>query len=635
MPDQTRSHLRISPERIRQERFAPQVGGASFTRDDYDQHADHLLTVYQGIFKEVQDLNDARYIFLQIELHQDRTIPSERQHLEKLGFQLVSVSPDARNVGIARISRARFYGLEGRLAKYANTRTHKGRSYFAPIEDIRRVPVSETMPDEVIATTGDYGDYLISMHPSLPISAQEALAGQIVRQLLSVPAESAAELEIADVRIRRYADGVVAIAATLRIEQIRMLIEQFSSIALVESNAAFVSEESTPAVPLPPVILIGQPKCSETVVVIDSGVNPASNLLRDMVVETLSFLPDFSVAPHWDHGTFVASRIVYGDEIIQALSSRIDPWCRIIDVRVTGVDATGKKILPRPDGLAATIQQIVPELAQRARVFNISLGQGPIVTRQFSRIAALLDHLARQFGVLFIVSAGNINPEAPPPAHFVPESARTKSPGEALLALTIGSVAKTADANCAACIQGVSPFSCRGPGADNGYKPEIVAHGGNASFDGANWRTSFQVGVHGISQDGQSLAFGCGTSFSAPIVAQYAARLFDAYPDIGSNMVRALLCHFTESVIAPPNCPLAPHTLYGFGEPSMDRALFATRSSASYLYEGHITSEYAQFIPSTSRKRLLPSRSIFWSVLPWLLIHLWISATLVSIRRHD
>lgn len=377
------------------------------------------MEVYQKLFKEVQHLEDARYIFLQIELHQDRAITSERQNLERLGFQVVSISHGSRSIGIARISRARFYGLEQRLMKYAQTRTHKGKSYFAPIEAIRKVPAEERIPLALADTRDIRSDYLISMH----------------------------------------------------------------------------------------------------------------------------------------------------------------------------------EVLPRPDELATIIQEVVPTLVADARVFNISLGQGPIVTRQFSRIAALLDHLARNFGVLFIVSAGNITPEAVPPAHFLPESARTKSPGEALLALTVGSIAKTTDAKCVACVQGVSPFSCRGPGADDGYKPEIVAHGGNASFDGANWKTSFQVGVLGISQDGQSLAFSCGTSYSAPLVAQYAARLFDAYSDISANMVRGLLCHFTEPAIAPASFPHPPSMSHGFGEPSMERALFALGSTVAYLYEGTITAGQYQFIP--------------------------------------
>jgi hypothetical protein len=50
-----------------------------------------------------------------------------------------------------------------------------------------------------------------------------------------------------------------------------------------------------------------------------------------------------------------------------------------------------------------------------------------------------------------------------------------------------------------------------------------VAHGGNAAFLNGRWQSSFQVGALGISRDGQSLAYSFGTSFSSPVIAQYAA----------------------------------------------------------------------------------------------------------------
>ena len=188
--------------------------------------------------------------------------------------------------------------------------------------------------------------------------------------------------------------------------------------------------------------------------------------------------------------------------------------------------------MPEATALADILERVVPQLVAEARVFNISLGIEPARDGFYSTLARLLDFLAREHQVLFVVSAGNIDrPTAPPPAHFLPASARVLSPAEGLLVLSVGSVARAHEQGCVAQTGEIAPYSRRGPGADAGVKPELAAHGGNVLFDGTTWALSPRIAAYGLGRTGTHLEYAAGTSYAAPLVAQYAARLFDAYPD--------------------------------------------------------------------------------------------------------
>ncbi|MHB1169678.1 MAG: S8 family serine peptidase, partial [Longimicrobiales bacterium] len=158
--------------------------------------------------------------------------------------------------------------------------------------------------------------------------------------------------------------------------------------------------------------------------------------------------------------------------------------------------------------------------------------------------------------------------------------------------------AKYVEPNCVAREREVAPFSRRGPGADNALKPELATHGGNVAYTGAGWTTSPRTGVYGLGRDGTKLEYSVGTSYSAPLVAQYAARLFDAYPQATPNLVRALLCHYAKPVHAPaPGDPFCDTHFCGFGEPDVDAALFASDSAVSLLFQGEIKNNGYTYIP--------------------------------------
>jgi hypothetical protein len=316
-----------------------------------------------------------------------------------------------------------------------------------------------------------------------------------------------------------------------------------------------------------------------------------------LVIEQVPMLPIGSVDAGYNHGTFVASRCVFGDNVDSCLGTHfLQPYCNLIDIQVFGVDALGNNLDPDEFHLRAVIEDVVERFYDRVRVYNLSLGSSvPINNFQFSDLAKLLDFLSKHFKVLFVVSSGNINSllGTYPFDHFLNTNSRIGCPAESILSLTVGSIAKYHNVDSLANEEEISPFSRIGPGADLGVKPELVAHGGNLIMP---YDFSPRVSSYGISADGFNLCVDNGTSYSAPVISQYAQKLFDLYPESDPNLVRALLCHFTERRNVPEEITDDIINYTGFGEPIIENALIANTYNSAYIYEGQLDQENYQYI---------------------------------------
>jgi hypothetical protein len=592
MPDN--SHLWISHERVRTAPAGVGRGGDSFHREDLAEHSARLLESFRNSLNEFagkQDLDLAESLILEITTAQGRSVAAERAHLRNLGFEIISYSSEQPEKAIGRISREDLPKLTKRLETYAGTPKHRGKSNFGAIESLAPVGVEKKVAVMLPADPDELKPCLIALYTSLPTETKLALAERIAARLR--------EAGKRDVAVHRFTNGGVVISSLLTSQEITDLSAQYMFVRAIESNVMVLAEAGMQAEAVPPLIQVDNPKCQTPVVVVDSGIHTTNALLAGLVTTVLPELPPTSVGPHLAHGTFVASRVVYGDDITSVLARRATPWCRLIDLQVTGIDALGNKVMPEATSLADILERVVPQLAADSQVFNISLGVEPARDGFYSTLARLLDFLARQHKVLFVVSAGNINsPTALPPAHFVPDSARVLSPAEGLLVLSVGSVARAHEEGCVSQTGEIAPYSRRGPGADAGVKPELAAHGGNVLFDGNGWALSPRIAAYGLGRAGTHLEYDAGTSYAAPLISQYAARLFDAYPGATPNLVKALLCHFTKEVTVPrPGPPVEDHHFCGFGEPDVNATLYTSPHSVTYLYQGELTKDHYTFIP--------------------------------------
>ncbi len=203
---------------------------------------------------------------------------------------------------------------------------------------------------------------------------------------------------------------------------------------------------------------------------------------------------------------------------------------------------------------------------------------------KFSKLAAALDYLTLRHGVLFVVAAGNYpNMRSWPPANGIGGADRIGAPGDALFAVTVGSVAhRDTESTCVKDGE-PSPFSRRGPGPAYAIKPELSHIGGNCDIDGR----CHQAGV--ISTDGSGgLSEDVGTSFSVAPVASLAANIFrelDLPGKLASpELVKSLLVHSAFLRSAPIKNDRFNYC--GLGMPDdLDATLNCLKSSATIIMQ--------------------------------------------------
>jgi hypothetical protein len=589
------SHLWIPAALTRIESVVKGGGGTSFAREDPAAHSRALRDAFNRSAAEFADRRDfdvATDLIVQITTAPGWSAGKERQHLRNLGFEIVALSEDQPNVAIAKISRATLPKFSKKLNRYADTAKHIGKGNFGAIEAITPVGVERKVePSLARADAEAEVSCLITLFGALPAEMKQIVADRLAGDLRAMGKR--------EVAIHSFVNGSVGISADLTPSEMQHISEQYMFVRSIESNAEVVVEAAIQADPIPQIIQIDRVRCQTPVAVVDSGVNDTCSLLAGLVVRSINELPPGSAGPHMAHGTFVASRVVYGDDITGVLSRRARPWCPVIDVQVTGDDGLGNRLSQHAAQLGEVLQRVVPTLAPQVKVFNLSLGIAPITDGRYSVLARLIDFLSREHQVLFVISAGNIkDPAAAPPTHYLVPNTRILFPAESLLSVTVGSIAKYSEHGCVAREGEVAPYSRRGPGADRALKPEVAMHGGNVLWNGLDWSTTPRVAAYGLGRSGTHLEYAVGTSYAAPLVSQYAARLFDAYPGANPNLVRALLCHFATPVLCPaPGLPIEDYDFCGFGEPNIDGAMFAGDYSTAYLFSGQVPKDHYIFVP--------------------------------------
>lgn len=95
----------------------------------------------------------------------------------------------------------------------------------------------------------------------------------------------------------------------------------------------------------------------------------------------------------------------------------------------------------------------------------------------------------------------------------------------------------------------IGDFSSYGPTADGRIKPELV-----------------ELGVSNLYYDEKGLRTGNGTSFSAPVITGFVAKLKQAFPEASAQEIR-------RAAIQSANMFDSPNSLYGYGVPNLKKGL--------------------------------------------------------------
>lgn len=293
--------------------------------------------------------------------------------------------------------------------------------------------------------------------------------------------------------------------------------------------------------------------------VFDTGVSPAAITLSPWIAsrETYVVPPD----TRYEHGTMVSS-LVSGANIL----NNGHPWIpntRSLVHDVCALEENGSYISDLILRLTDAVEKR-PDI----KVWNLSLGGKPCDEQFFSEFAIVLDRLSDQYGILFVVAAGNYVDTPirswPDPDHLNGADL-VSSPGESVRALTVGAICHDDAADALSPVGTPTPYTRRGPGPVFTPKPDLTHAGGGVHAPWSTGSSSLKV----VGPDNR-LCFNFGTSFASPIVASLAAHTWQqiaSNPDlnISPSLVKALLIHSAQ--LSSPDYAPNERRYYGAGIP--------------------------------------------------------------------
>jgi len=376
------------------------------------------------------------------------------------------------------------------------------------------------------------------------------------------------------------------------------------------------------------------PSGAARICILDSGINSNHPLLRAAFGEAESYIVGQDAEEEVGHGTAVAGIALYGNIEECLAANQWKPELVLCSGKIMTKAAGTNEAVFDEKTIEQTIEKAVAYFAGElgCRIFNLSIGNEnvPYDGRHIRGIAYTLDRLAREYDILFVVSAGNFRGtetipksdwRAEYPEYLLAPESFIIDPAPALNVLTVGALANhTANADeqrygdrdvnalSPASEDQPAPFTRHGPSIKGAFKPDLVAHGGNLASpmrqEGQQLcPNTRRLGVLVPNHDfiGATLLKDIsGTSFSAPYVTHLAGRLLNTYPRASANLLRALLVNHAD---VPPACIAAfpeqmqehMRQVVGYGKVNTDTLFRSTDDKVVLLTESAIENDSHQF----------------------------------------
>ena len=306
--------------------------------------------------------------------------------------------------------------------------------------------------------------------------------------------------------------------------------------------------------------------------IVDGGV---SSVIGDWLEESWDFLAEDDRDE--THGTFIAGLTIAGSSInAHELFTELD-GCKVIDLDIFPKNGAFHKYYPSNVlQLFEELKYPVQELKEQTgvRIFNFSLNlEEHVSTDSYSLSAQILDRIAIENDVMFIISAGNTKPQDmrgewpddPIKALSILATTtndRIKRPAESCRNLSVAAVNPPGVSNVIE--YAPSRYSCRGPGLKVGLKPDLAHIGGSGTKYGSNGS-----GLNSLNEKGD-LVDDYGTSFAVPHVAKTLASLDHKIAgDVSRETLIALTVHHAEvpKVLEDKRLKAVSKQMVGFGVP--------------------------------------------------------------------
>lgn len=570
-------------------------GGGTYPRSSYQNHANLIYKEAADLKKEfahLEEFNKVNKRYYRVELPDKQSAWSGNGKNVEDNIHATIVGSPEKNIAHVSTNAASFDLFLEQLSTYQDSENNKGKSKFASLENVGLIPVNEKITARLkrnLDSKKFNGEALVSFFPDLTNEERETYKIAIAEFLKNHSGSI--------VNSYNSETGLIMRIKANKKEDIELLGGKFFAVQSLDAVDQVIFPSSIPGKAIDKSIVIDTNSSLAKACIFDSGVVQSSRFLDGSIIAHENPL---GVNADPDHGTFVASRIIYGDSLRDQVSAgTLTPDVKVLSVCVFPRDGLGNKIPVSTEQLMRIVRDTVERWHQEIRVYNLSLNlfsedstiSSAITDDTINPLSAELDFLAKKYNILFVVTTGNYPaPKAPFPTQAFPEyfnseDTRICPPAESMLSITVGSISGRENMGSMVKAGSPSPFTRRGPGFGSYRKPDITAHGGNY---GLKWTTDDDLSVAGIRFDMESLAYGVGTSYAAPIITRLAAHLFSKFPNISAELVRAMLIHFStyKNTQNLENDLLL--NLIGNGCPDVEGLLHSNPWEQSFLYEGLI-----------------------------------------------
>ena len=500
----------------------------------------------------------------------------DSQVFRKLGLDLIQVYQDGTASVHAKPENLEQLTFTSGLLEKVGARE---QARWATIESFGPIPANLRIDQAWLKTlkTTEVADAVVELQPLLARleieSVMKAISGMLKRQ-----AGEAIRSIGTDFSGRQWLRAKIARSSLLDIA------EQFFSVQALHSPLlSAAAQAQPPRARQRAVIPVVQPNIESlpSVAVLDTGV-PSDHPALAQFRRGQYIGPDSFGQPIGDHGSLVASRVVFGDPDIDAIQGGgLVGRCRYYDVLIaTTADLIDDKaVVPAMESIVANAPDV--------RVFNLSFdAREPWASMDAVRKAACLslvqdlDNFIFARDAIAVVAAGN-SPQGVVPATAYPnhinEPAWALGPwARGFNSLTCGSFVERLTAGGLVSAAGLpSPFTKIGPGLCGSPKPDFSEHGGNSTS------TYSFAGGHGVwcfNASGQP-EDRSGTSFAAPVLARQAAFAFQRLQEVCEQGTRP----FASTVKAFLALTATGHHVDGAAKELADLTLGMGRASADRL----------------------------------------------------
>ncbi|MCD8291394.1 MAG: S8 family peptidase [Prevotella sp.] len=561
---------------------------------DYVEHGEVLSEGLRDIVAFYQKLEAADFseeedtMAFRVILQEKEDISNTKNLLEEEGIKINAVR-DKRHA-VVSTRKTTFKALQNKVEQYKDAGVKKD---FQLIEAFAPFTGADKKTSSLLKYFQDYQDdntvdVQFMLMPKMDADAKVRVQARISEKI----AYSQGRIEDAPYHLT---DGTVIIRAIVSASALNKISED-PGIYRVEQTVFFGN--------IAPATVLLYPKATglkpdvsidtlPAVVVLDDGVDFPDEL--ESVVSIHWQASDCKSGAFGDHGTAVASKVAFADLGAQLEEGLLIPRARIIDARIADDHEMS------PNVFLSRIQEAVANFAQVAKIFNLSYNANmPIEGDQISILGSEIDMLCKKYSICFVISAGNhqlVFTENTLDDIIDDDDSRIAEPADAMLGITVGAVVGVTHTGSVSKENQIAPYSRRGPGFCDFYKPDLVAYGATQLKDG-----TVPTDLYAICQKHDGVYALAGTSFTAPVVAGDLAEILSVVPGQDVFLAQALLYngarHMYDINSLTKDEVNMLGNLYGRGLSSPAISMYSSEDSVSYIHSGtlnRLTKERVKF----------------------------------------